>query len=121
MNKRTSIVNNIRVTAISNSAIFNIGDSNQSNIKTKAIAVQKEGTLANLDLDFDDYLLFNRRAKWPNLKSTVIKKTYNHNEDIYVQQIAAIGVSSSSVLQIGNMNHIRADSRIKHFRMLEED
>ncbi|RLL45038.1 spore germination protein GerPE [Oceanobacillus piezotolerans] len=119
MNKRTSEVDTVQVTSFSTSAIFNIGDTNQSNQKSRGIAVQKEGSLADFDLQFEDYPIFKRDAVWPKQRTTVRKHTYHHSPVIQVQNVNIIGVSTSSVLQIGSLEHIRAESRIKHFRMLE--
>ncbi|MEC5423658.1 spore germination protein GerPE [Virgibacillus sp. C22-A2] len=118
MQKRTAAVNNITANSIGFSSIFNIGDTAATNQKSRAIAVQQQGAVFHKaeEPQFDDYSLFKRRANWPKQASRATSATFHHSDVIHVNQVSLIGVSSSSVLQVGSINKIVTESRIKHFR-----
>ncbi|RDW18240.1 hypothetical protein CWR48_11690 [Oceanobacillus arenosus] len=124
MKKRTAIVNTIYTTSIANSSIFSIGDTHTINQKSKAIALQKEGEKFKQtdNLYFKDYDIFKQKAVWLNSPSVVNQyKVCNHANTIHVHQVNVTAVSLSSVFQVGNADEISADSRLKHFRILQED
>ncbi|MGP4106630.1 spore germination protein GerPE [Virgibacillus sp. L01] len=120
MQKRTASVNHILVHGITFSGIFNIGDTESAQPKSRGIAVQKEGAtfIDDEGLDFKDFSLFHREANWPTVNESIIvrKKTINHTDKIQVGNISALGVSQASILQIGSIEEICAEARIKHFR-----
>ncbi len=120
MQKRTASVNHILVHGITFSGIFNIGDSEYAQPKSRGIAIQKEGAIFvdEEGLDFKDFSLFHREANWPAVDDSIIvrKKTINHTDKIQVGNISALGVSQASILQIGSIEKICAEARIKHFR-----
>lgn len=121
MQKRIATVNSILTTSIAFSSIFNIGDTTSLEQHSRAIAVQKEGaTFKKSDnLSFQDYSLFKQKANVPQKKPVVHLNTKHHSNTINVQHVNTIGVSQSSVFQIGSINNIAADARIKHFRKLK--
>ncbi|PAV29241.1 hypothetical protein CIL05_12660 [Virgibacillus profundi] len=121
MEKRTAEISNIRTISISYSSIFTIGDTVTTTQKSRGIAVQQEGaTFTKEDnLHFRDYPIFNREANWLKPKYSVHTNTIHHAESIHVQNVSLIGVSSSSVFQVGSINNITGDARIKHFRKLQ--
>lgn len=121
MQYRTSNVKHITVNAISNSSIFNIGDTRYSDSENKAIAVQKEGETMKYDLKFEDFPIFKRKAVWPSFGIPVIKKTVQHHPEIQIQSVDILSISSSSVFQVGKLSHTKSESRIKHIRILEEE
>ncbi|AIF42738.1 spore germination protein GerPE [Virgibacillus sp. SK37] len=121
MKNRTSIIDIMNINSISNSSIFNIGDTQQTNQKFRGIAIQKES--ANLtpqkEEKFTDYPIFQREAKFMENEVSVNQNSSQHNPTIRVQHISVIGVSSSSIIQAGSIKNIQAESRIKHFRKLK--
>lgn len=120
MQKRTAEVMNIHVNSVTFSSIFGIGDTVSTNQKSNGIAVQKEGAIFTKEenLHFQDYPIFKREANWLKQKSNTAIEITKHKDAIYVQNSQVIGVSSSSVFQVGCIDKITADSRIKHFRKL---
>ncbi|RDW19926.1 spore germination protein GerPE [Oceanobacillus chungangensis] len=124
MEKRTSVVNTIYTTSIASSSIFNIGDSVTINQKSKAIALQKQSEyLSKSDnLYFKDYDIFKRKTVWPNIPTIINHYKVHHRTDaICVHQVNLTALSLSSVFQVGSAKDIAADSRVKHFRILQED
>lgn len=121
MQKRTANVNSIYTTSIAFSSIFNIGDTSSLDQHSRAIAVQKEGAIFTKEdkLSFQDYSLFKQEANIPQRKQAVHLSTFHHSKDINVQNVNIIGVSQSSVFQVGSINNIASEARIKHFRKLK--
>lgn len=120
--KRTSVVNHMQITSIVDSSIYEIGDAYKANPRSKAIALQKEGQTFQGDLNFKDFPIFQRKPHLPPTLPNIKKQTIQHHPFIQVDQTDIIAVSMSSLVQAGNLNHISADSRIKHFRiLLDED
>ncbi|WP_060680560.1 spore germination protein GerPE [Virgibacillus halodenitrificans] len=121
MKKRTTVIDLINVTSISNSAIFNIGDTQQTNQKFRGIAIQEESAYSTppKEEDFADYPIFQLEANFMMNEVSVNKEHSHHAPTIRVGQISVIGVSSSSIMQAGNLNSINAEARLKHFRKLK--
>ncbi|WP_197046583.1 spore germination protein GerPE [Oceanobacillus salinisoli] len=118
MSKRTSVVKHLKTNSVINSSIQNIGDTHQANPVTRVIALQKEGPTFQGDLQFEDYSIFQREANWPDSQPNVIKRTVHHNPYIHVNNASIIAASASSIIHVGNLNYLSAESRIKHFRIL---
>ncbi|API91046.1 hypothetical protein J32TS6_28270 [Virgibacillus pantothenticus] len=121
MDKRTAVVDNLFTNSVSNSSVLSIGDTNHAALKFKGLAVQKQvPTFSQEDEESFDYPLFQRDTNWPTPNIGVRKTTMHHNQNICVANIATIGVSSSSLLQIGSLTRGYAEARVKHFRKLKE-
>lgn len=116
--KRTSIVNRMKTISITQSSIYEIGDAYQAKPTSKVIALQKEGQTFQGDLEFEDFSIFLKKPNLPSTLPNIKKRSVHHNPFIHVNQTSILAVSSSSIVQVGNLNHIKADSRVKHFRIL---
>ncbi|MUK90125.1 spore germination protein GerPE [Ornithinibacillus sp. L9] len=123
--KRLARVNHVRMHALSFGSIFNIGDTNNANPTSRAIALQQEGAVFNdeEDLQFEDYPIFQLEPNWVEDKRTVTMNSIHHAETIRVGNVRITGASQSGIVQIGSIKKINADARIKHFRKIrsEED
>ncbi|WP_158589603.1 MULTISPECIES: spore germination protein GerPE [Clostridia] len=120
MDKRTAVVDNLFTNSVSNSSVLSIGDTNYATLKFKGIAVQKQvPTFSQEDEETFDYPLFKRDTNWPAPTMGVRKITTYHNRNICVANVATIGVSASSLLQIGSLTKGYAEARVKHFRKLK--
>ncbi|MEF2293052.1 spore germination protein GerPE [Virgibacillus dokdonensis] len=121
MKKRTSIVDNLFTNSVSTSSILSIGDTENAALKFKGLAIQKQNPVfSKRDEETFNYPLFKRDTNWPEPKMLVNKLTTHHKGSIHVANVASIGVSSSSLLQIGNLTRVYAESRVKHFRKLQD-
>ncbi|WP_182200066.1 spore germination protein GerPE [Paraliobacillus salinarum] len=118
---RTSTIKLVRVNNMINSCIFEIGDATILKPKANVIAIQKEGGIKSDEgYSFSNYPLFSK--KFAPLPKTIIQKaTFNHNNNIHVNAIDITGVTAASVVQLGNVNTIDAESRLKHIRILQSD
>ncbi|GAA0448181.1 MAG: spore germination protein GerPE [Bacillota bacterium] len=122
MQKRIAHVSDMFTNSVSFSGVVSIGDTFNANLNSKGIAVQKEGdyfTKADEEY-FEDYPIFTRKANWLKDGKTVNKSTFHHDCSINVHHVSLIGVSSSSLMQIGSVENIAADARLKHFRKLQD-
>ncbi|WP_042224594.1 spore germination protein GerPE [Oceanobacillus manasiensis] len=122
MNSRLASVNQVRVNSVSFSGIFSIGDTETSEQISRGIALQKEGAYFTKkdELSFEDYSIFKMEPDLPAFKNKVHMKTYHHNDVIHVQGVNTIGVTTSSIMQIGSLRRIEAVSWLKHFRRLKD-
>ncbi|CDQ40679.1 MULTISPECIES: spore germination protein GerPE [Virgibacillus] len=122
MNKRTADVCDIYTNSVSFSGIVAIGDTVDANLESRGIAVQKEGVRFTREDEkyFNNYALFTQQANWIPSSKKVNKTTFHHDDSIQVNHVRTIGISSSSLMQIGSVSHINADARIKHFRELRD-
>ncbi|MBC5636661.1 spore germination protein GerPE [Ornithinibacillus sp. BX22] len=122
MQHRYVQVLNTAVNSIAFSSIFNIGDTVHFNPTFNGIAVQREGTVWNddYDLDFEDFSLFQREASWIEEELPVAMHRYHRNGQINVGGVSITGVSESSSVHIGGLQHINAEARIKHIRKLKD-
>ncbi|RKQ31306.1 spore germination protein GerPE [Oceanobacillus halophilus] len=123
MHDRISNVGQIYTIGISNAGILNIGDSHQATPKARTMAIQKEGPTIKKDLQFEDYSIFRQKANWPKTlqSAKVRKKTIHHDVNINVRQVSLMALSTSSIFQVGNLNKISSEARVKHFRMLQDN
>lgn len=123
MQKRTANVGAIDINAISRSSIFDIGDVTVSSQQLNAIAVQKEGAIfSDEGFLFSDYPLFERKRIPHHLEPINVKQRHKHHQPtIHVNKVDILGVSASSIIQVGSLEDINAEARVKHIRILREE
>ncbi|MGY0692822.1 spore germination protein GerPE [Virgibacillus sp. FSP13] len=123
MKKRNVRVKHIKGNSVSFSSIFSIGDTAIARPKSNVIAVQKEGDVFTRkdDVDFKNYRLFNRPIKWPVHNKNIQQQINHHTNNINVHYTSFIGVETSSIFQVGSINSISTEARIKHFRILHDE
>ncbi|MBP1156198.1 MULTISPECIES: spore germination protein GerPE [unclassified Paenibacillus] len=116
---RTSVVNRVMIYSIGYASFFNVGDIGDFSPVTFALAVQREipvfyGNEGNLR----SYPLFTSPIPLPKGESGA-RMTVNHAVPVIrVNDVEVLAVSTSSIVQIGSIKSIRAESRIKHIRQL---
>ncbi|MEK4027962.1 spore germination protein GerPE [Pseudobacillus sp. FSL P4-0506] len=119
MFKRTSIVKDARVITVSDSSVFEIGDSANMKLRNNVLAVQRQAELFfGNEGNLNDYPLFSRPIPIPQINENITVTRYNLSPFIRVNHISIVGVASSSVLHIGSTGIIDAEARIKHIRQL---
>ncbi|CAI9394854.1 spore germination protein GerPE [Niallia sp. Sow4_A1] len=121
MLQRTSVVDLINVRTVSFSSIVEIGDAIYHQAVSRAIAVQRQKELFyGKEGAYEDYAVF----KEPIPLTPIIENVECHFENmkpiIKVHHIDITGISSCSLLQIGNCRHMYAEARIKHIRQIEQ-
>ncbi|QTM98656.1 spore germination protein GerPE [Sediminibacillus dalangtanensis] len=123
MQKRTSYVDTIYVNSVAYSSIFEIGDVGSIRAKMLAIAVQEEGITKKGDVpvEFADFPVFSKQSAALPPAPLVRQTTIHHRPKICVGNISVLGVSASSTVQLGSLNVLDTEARIKHIRILREE
>ncbi|MEH6986748.1 spore germination protein GerPE [Cytobacillus firmus] len=119
MLQRTSSVNRINIDTISFSSVFEIGDSCFIKGFSRAIAAQREVEYFNAkEGNFSVYPVFREPIPIIPIEEDISIQTAQLNPIIKVHNIDIIGVSSSSVIHIGNSGDISMEARVKHIRQV---
>jgi len=119
MLQRTASVKNIEIRSLAIASVFQIGDSNLIRGFSRAIAVQREVELFfDNEGNFADYPIFSEPIPLIPISETINMSRQNINPFIKVGNIDIIGVSSSSIVHLGNTNHVTLETRVKHIRQL---
>jgi spore germination protein PE len=119
MLQRTSCVDNIIIKIASFSSTVQLGDSCIINGLSRALAVQREieffygneGNMAN-------YRVYSEPIPFLPINESFSYSRQNPNPLIKVSKIDITGISSSSLLHVGNSRHISMEARVKHIRQL---
>jgi spore germination protein PE len=119
MFQRTSIVDAIKVRSVSIASTIQLGDSRIINGFSRALAVQREAEVFfGKEGNFSSYPVFSDPIPFQPLTESLAYSTHHFNPSIKVQNIDITGVSSSSLLHVGNSEHISLEARVKHIRQL---
>ncbi|MGG0410477.1 spore germination protein GerPE [Peribacillus simplex] len=122
MFSRISKVKSLLSDTVSFSSTLQIGDTSYIDGNALAIAVQKKSeTFDSVDVHFENYDIFKKPLYIPRLNEPVISSFSNPNPFIRVGNINIIGISSSSVVGVGNVGHARMESRVKHIREVPKE
>jgi spore germination protein PE len=119
MLQRTSCVDTINIKIASFSSTVQLGDSCIINGLSRALAVQREaevfyGNEGNLS----SYRVFSEPIPFLPINEPFSYSRQNPNPLIKVSKIDIIGISSASLLHVGNSRHVSMEARVKHIRQL---
>lgn len=121
MLSRTSRVKQINVKTLIFGSNLQIGDTQYIDAKAQALATQEPVRVYSGDPEhFADYAIFNLRTPLPIIFEKVYMTQMNKQPNIQVDVIDVIGISSSSILAVGNVDHTLLSSRILNIRRLTE-
>ncbi|WP_312096382.1 spore germination protein GerPE [Niallia sp.] len=121
MLQRTSVVDLINVSTVSFSSILEIGDATYHQAVSRALAVQRQRDLFyGNEGAYEDYPVFTEPIPLIPIIENVACHFENKKPIIKVHHINITGISSASLLQIGNCRHIYTEARIKHIRQIEQ-
>lgn len=122
MLKRISRIRLIKFNSLGISSVFQVGDTNEIDMKIKVFAVQRSlSTFYSDEGTFNrkEYQIFQQQAVTP-IPETGVQSAFCHEVPvIYVRNIKIQGVSSSSVFHAGSASLVRGDARIKHIRQIQ--
>ncbi|ARV44787.1 spore germination protein GerPE [Bacillus inaquosorum] len=122
MLKRISRIRLIKFNSLGISSVFQVGDTNEIDMKIKVLAVQRSlSTFYENEGSFNrkEYQIFQQQAVKP-IPETGVQSAFCHEVPvIHVRSIKIQGVSSSSVFHVGAASHVRGDARIKHIRQIQ--
>ncbi|MBT2640620.1 spore germination protein GerPE [Bacillus sp. ISL-41] len=120
MLQRTTCVDHIKIDSVSFSSIFQIGDSQQIQALSRALAVQREAEIFfDNEGNYDAFPVFSEAIPFqPAEEESVNFSSQNLNPVLKVRNIDILGTSSSSVVHLGNSHNISMEARVKHIRQL---
>jgi spore germination protein PE len=119
MLQRTSCVDNIDIKIVSFASTVQLGDSCIINGLSRALAVQRETELFyGNEGNLSTYRVFSEPIPFLPITEPFTYSRHNPNPLIKVNKIDIIGISSSSLLHVGNSGHVSMESRVKHIRQL---
>ena len=116
MLSRTSHVNKLLVKNVVFSSILQIGDSTYVDSTSHALAVLQEDSdfSAEDEDDFSLHPIFNYRSPIPVISEKFTMITTHLSPKICVNNIEILAVSTSSLVQIGNAQHVRKSNRLNN-------
>jgi spore germination protein PE len=116
MKPRRSYVGVVRVVSVGLSSIVKVGDTGELKPSAKIFAVQRQvPVFQTAEGDLSHFPTFSREIPLPVPNTRWVMHTQNEAE-IEVGQINIIGVSASSIVHIGSVENVKAESRTKHIR-----
>jgi spore germination protein PE len=119
MLQRTSCVEAINIKIASFSSIVQVGDSCLINGLSRALAVQRETELFyGNEGNLSPYRVFTEPIPFLPINEPFSYIRHNPNPLIKVSKIDIIGISSASLLHVGNSRHVSMEARILHIRQL---
>lgn len=119
---RLSIVGNVYIHDIGSSSIMHVGDNVNTALKIRVFAVQREVPFYyGNEGSFQAYPFYQRPFPIPQPPEPFTMCVDNLGSFIRVQNIHILGVSSSSMLQIGSNRITSAEARIKNIRQFVTD
>lgn len=114
---RLTIIDQININAIVSSSQLQIGDSQSINLRSRALAVQKDppvysGSEGNLSV-FD---IFRQPLPQATFTDRLTITSEHVVPLIKVNSIRVISAAASSMIHVGSSEDLYTESRIKHFR-----
>jgi spore germination protein PE len=119
---RLSIVGYVYVDSIGSSSVMQVGDNVTTALETKVFAVQREVPIYyGNEGSFKAYPFYQRPIPVPQLPEPFTMCVDNLGSFIRVRGIQVLGVSNTSVLQIGSNRIIGSESKVKNIRQFVTD
>jgi spore germination protein PE len=119
MLQRTSVIQLINVDITSFASTIQLGDSCVIDGFSRAIADQREMEIFYVNEgNYSSYPIFSEPIPLPPIDENLTYFTHQLNPVIKVNNIGIIGISSASVLHVGNSRNVSMEVRIKHIRQL---
>lgn len=119
MLQRIASVDRIKIDSVIFSSVFQIGDSQQIQGFSRALAVQREREeFYDNEGEFSVFPIFSEPITFQPDVETINSSTHNINPVLKVRSIDILGVSSSSVVHLGNTCNVSMEARVKHIRQL---
>jgi spore germination protein PE len=119
MLQRSSYVDHVYIKVTAYSSIVQLGDSCIMNGFSRALAVQREAEIHyGEEGNYAAYSTFSEPIPLPTITENISIRSHHLNPMIKVNKVNVIGVSSASILHVGNSNHISMETRVKHIRHL---
>jgi len=119
---RTSVVGHVKVRSLLLSSAVHVGEIGGLFPDSRVFAVQRErAVFLGNEGDLEQFPIF--RQPFARIRSTerIQLEIHNRIPAISVRMVDILGISASSVLQVGNVGVVDATNRTKHIRQLLPD
>ena len=118
-----SVVQNVSIISLGITAVFQVGDANQMELKSRALAVHREipcyikdeGRLDAFEIFTDEYITIPKRTT--DVKLNIV----NECPFIEVNTVELRTLLNSGCFQIGNVDYVFNNSRIMQIRQYITD
>ncbi|CAM4003990.1 spore germination protein GerPE [Bacillus wiedmannii] len=118
-----SVVQNVSIISLGISAVFQVGDANQMELKSRALAVHREipcyikdeGRLDAFEIFTDEHITIPKRTT--DVKLNIV----NECPFIEVNNVELRTLLNSGCFQIGNVDYVFNNSRIMQIRQYITD
>jgi len=118
-----SVVQNVSIISLGIAAVFQVGDANQMELKSRALAVHREipcyikgeGSLDSFEIFTDEHITIPKRTT--DVKLNII----NECPFIEVNNVELRTLLNSGCFQIGNVDYVFNNSRIMQIRQYITD
>lgn len=119
MLQRTACVNHLNIDIVSFASTVQIGDSKIVNSQSRALAVQREADIyLGNEGNFQRYSIFSEPIPLLPITENLSYRTSHINPTIKVNKLGVIGISSASILHVGNSENVSLEARVMHIRQL---
>ncbi|SER86092.1 Protein of unknown function [Gracilibacillus ureilyticus] len=90
--------------------------------KLDALAVQKEGGISSdKGFELEKYPIFQSEGHFLPINMQIEQHHTHHCPVIDVPVIEISAISSSAIVNLGNVKNVKSKSRIKHIRILKDE
>ncbi len=114
---RNTTLLSLFVNTVSSTGIVQLGDGDEADLKSKALAVQRAiPNYSDDEFRFASYPLFFLPKKSLRPCVSVNFQSRSPLPNIQVGLVRTLGVSAASLLRVGCGGPLRAESRIEHIR-----
>ncbi|GGF15763.1 hypothetical protein GCM10010954_13000 [Halobacillus andaensis] len=120
-NKRIADVHQAEMTTITVGSGLLIGDLVHYHPRAKVLAVQEETRTFQDFIDFEDLPFFQAELSPPKPPITIDTTIIHHHSSIRVQNVHIKSASTAGLVQIGSIDYVDGESRLKHIRILESE
>ncbi|WP_173916986.1 spore germination protein GerPE [Halobacillus sp. Marseille-Q1614] len=121
LNRRLAEVGHVKVTSLTISSGFYIGDTTRLRANSRALAVQEETQFLSEKFEFNDFPLFKRTLPPGKPPILINSRFVDHHPAIHVDHVDVKGISTAATFQIGSLQTIAGSSRVKHVRILRQE
>jgi spore germination protein PE len=118
MLQRSSCVDTLKLDIVAFASTVQLGDSCIINGLSRALAVQREEEVFLGNEGSYNYPVFSEPIPFLPIDEDISYLTHNLNPIIKVKKIRITGMSSASILHVGNGQNISMEVRVKHIRHL---
>ncbi|ENH95652.1 spore germination protein GerPE [Gracilibacillus halophilus YIM-C55.5] len=122
MRQRTTKSKAVKVGGLSHSSVFHIGDAKYVTPNMDGLAVQREGGFKNdQGFELSNYPIFQAKPALIPTDYSITQTRYHHHPEIRTPYIRVTALSTSAILQLGNVKQLNAQAKLKHIRIIKEE